>query len=89
MNLFSRRSHFLLASLYYLMNLFYRMSYFLLASLNYIQMSSVGSEDSSSVATEEMSSVAKEHMSSVEMCENWVVPRPEWGRHGSPRAHTF
>ena len=43
----------------------------------------------SSVATEEMSSVATEDVSSVERCENWVVPRPEWGRHGSPRAHTL
>ena len=28
-------------------------------------------------------------MSSGEMCENEVVPGPEWGRHGSPRAHTL
>ena len=52
-------------------------------------MSSVATEEMSSVATEEMSSVATEDMSSVEMCENWVVPRPEWGRHGSPRADTL
>ena len=36
MNLFSRRSYFLSASLNYLMNLFSRRSYFLLASLNYL-----------------------------------------------------
>ena len=36
MNLFPRRSYFLLASLNYLMNLFPRRSYFLLASLNYL-----------------------------------------------------
>ena len=36
MNLFSRRSYFLLASLNYSMNLFSRRSYFLLASLNYL-----------------------------------------------------
>ena len=28
-------------------------------------------------------------MSSVEMSEDVVFPRPEWGRHGSPRAHTL
>ncbi len=36
MNLFPRRSHFLLAPLNYLMNLFPRRSYFRLASLNYL-----------------------------------------------------
>ncbi len=42
-----------------------------------------------SVATEEMPSVATEHISSGEMSEHVVFPRPEWGRHGSPRADTL
>ena len=52
-------------------------------------MSSVATEEMSSVATDDMSSVATEHMSSGEMCKNVVFPRPEWGRHGSPWAHTL
>ena len=52
-------------------------------------MSSVATDEMSSVATEDMSSVATEHMSSGEMCKNMVFPRPEWGRHGSPRADTL
>ena len=73
-----------------------------LSDISTEEMSSVATEVTSSVATGEMSSVASLLLQQkrclllhqtrcllVRCPTNWVVPRPEWGRHGSPRADTL
>ena len=48
-----------------------------------------GQPNLSDISPEDMSSVATEDISSGEISDNLGFPRPEWGHHGSPWAHTL